>query len=59
MYFRHAKRETNFDKLRNNLMKQWYLMVFDGICVSFFFLCVCVWVCFFFVILVQQYIFQQ
>lgn len=41
--FRHAKRETNFDKLRNNLMKQWYLMVFDGICLSFF----CVWVCFF------------
>ena len=45
MYFRHAKRESKFGKLRNNLMKQWYLMVFDGICVSYFF-CVCVCVFF-------------
>lgn len=43
IFFSHAKRETNFGKLHNNLMKQWYLMVFDGICLSF--LCVCVFFC--------------
>ena len=50
VYFRHAKRETNFGKLHHNLMNK---LVF----VCLFFLCVCV--CVFLVILVQPYIFQQ
>ena len=35
MYFRHAKRETNFGKLHNNLMNK---LVF--VCLIFFFVCV-------------------